>query len=148
MLQRLSNTDDPAACWEWMRARGASGHGLINRDSKSNVASRVAYTLFVGPIAKGLWVLHRCDNPPCCNPAHLFLGDQKLNMSDCASKGRGNKPKGEAHHRAKLTDDLVREIRARYAVGDVMQKDLSAEYGVTKPTIRMVVRNLGWKHVT
>ena len=110
-------------------------------------AHRVAWTLLRGVIPHGRWVLHTCDNPPCVNPAHLFLGDRSANMRDRENKGRGNHPKGTAHWKAKLTDDDVRTIRARYAAGGVTQEALAAEYGVQHPTIGQIVRYKHWRHV-
>ena len=75
-------------CWEWAGARDHTNYGLVTRSSGESRAHRLAYTLFVGPITYGQLVCHKCDNPPCCNPNHLFLGTMIDNILDCVEKGR------------------------------------------------------------
>jgi len=96
-----------------------------------------------GPIPDGMQVLHRCDNPPCCNPAHLFLGTQADNIADMIAKRRGGAVSGEAHYRAKLTADQVSAIRARYAAGET-QVALAREFGVSQTNISRIVRGTTW----
>lgn len=110
-------------------------------------AHRVSWMLANGPIPAGMVVCHRCDNPPCVNPDHLFLGTQIDNMRDRSKKGRGNHRKGSRHGRAKLTEQDVRVIRSRYATGDWKQSDLAAEYGVSQPLIGHIVRRVTWRHI-
>jgi hypothetical protein len=88
-------------CWEWCGARHKYGYGEIRNGKKGVRVSRKAYELWVGPIPHGIKVCHRCDNPPCCNPEHLFLGTHKENIEDAARKGRLNR---------KLTDEQVIDI--------------------------------------
>ena len=81
------------SCWTWLGQKDRNnGYGtfsvLINGKSKNIKAHRFSWTLFNGEIPAGLWVLHKCDNPQCTNPDHLFLGDRKKNMDDAAEKGR------------------------------------------------------------
>ena len=79
------------ACWPWLATHGRFGYGEFKvggRSGRSVKAHRVAWELTHGPISDGLFVLHRCDNPPCCNPGHLFLGTHADNMRDMAQKGR------------------------------------------------------------
>jgi hypothetical protein len=82
---------DPAQCWEWQRSRSRQGYGRLG---PRVYAHRLAYEVFIGPIPDGLHVLHHCDNPPCCNPAHLWSGTVADNMRDRDAKGRnGSKRK-------------------------------------------------------
>ncbi len=82
-------------CWKWNGAKDPNGYGIISNRNGSHLspekAHRVSYEAAFGEIPKGMNVCHRCDNPECTNPAHLFLGSQKDNMKDCAKKGRVNK---------------------------------------------------------
>src|SRR6185295_10809571 len=96
-------------CWEWQGWRNAGGYGVLASGpagrQKDELAHRIAWRLTNGAIPDGLRVLHRCDNPPCCNPAHLFLGSDADNVADCIAKGRSRRAR-------RLTDVQVREIRA------------------------------------
>jgi hypothetical protein len=76
----------PTACWEWLGAKDRDGYGYHWRVRR---AHRTAWVLKCGPIPKGLWVLHTCDNPSCCNPAHLYLGTVQDNVRDRDERGRG-----------------------------------------------------------
>lgn len=77
-------------CWVWSRSRGGGGYGKVRWNHRQWLVHRVAWTLIFGPIPKGKQVLHKCDNPPCFNPTHLFLGTQKENIADMMAKGHGS----------------------------------------------------------
>lgn len=77
-----------SGCWEWTGSRGHQGYGVCRWMNKTKVIPRISYELFIGPIPDGLFVLHRCDNPPCFNPEHLFAGTKKDNRLDQIAKGR------------------------------------------------------------
>ena len=132
-LSKLS-IDGDEECWPYMGARTSDGYGSFHVDLKIINAHRFAYILFVGPIPKDLFVLHKCDNPPCCNPKHLFLGTNKDNILDAAKKGRLIYPslKGEFHPGAKLTDGIVIEIRNSYD-GSIEHREILAEKFGVKP---------------
>ncbi|HFD86883.1 MAG TPA: hypothetical protein ENJ35_04310 [Gammaproteobacteria bacterium] len=107
-------------------------------------AHRAAYMLFVGRIPEGKHVLHRCDNPSCVNPNHLFLGSHLDNMKDKTKKGRAVSLKGIKNPRAKLSEADVREIRARKGTSQV---DMAKEFGVSQAKICSVINFTSWKHV-
>lgn len=105
---------DSGGCWKWQGGKRSDGYGLFQIGPKSRRAHRVAYVLVKGPIPAGLDVLHHCDNPPCCNPDHLFVGTDLDNARDCREKGRGSRgaPRGSAHHSYKLSDEDVAAIQS------------------------------------
>jgi hypothetical protein len=80
--------NQPSGCIVWTRSKNPDGYGNLSWNGRNTRAHRVAYALAHGEIPQGMSVLHRCDNPPCCNPAHLFLGTQQDNIRDCVEKGR------------------------------------------------------------
>jgi HNH endonuclease len=124
----------PDGCWPWTRARDGCGYGLIKDAPRTH---RHAWTLTYGPIPPDMDVCHTCDNPPCCNPAHLFLGTHAENMADKASKGRASK---------KLTEDDVREIR-RIRAADSTLVTIAQQFSITETMVSRIVRRLKWAHV-
>lgn len=141
----------PDECWEWQGHLFHNGYGafsLCTPNAKTTVkAHRVAYILAHGEIPDGLSVCHSCDNPACCNSAHLWLGTQAENNADRDRKGRRKGPQGEHHHKAILTESDVKEIRQRYALGGVTHEQLGLEYGVHESTISRITLRLNWKHL-
>ncbi len=140
----------PNGCILWAGISNANGYGYtyaLDANSKRiNIgAHRVSYEIFVGPIPSGLSVLHRCDNPPCVNPVHLFVGTAADNSADACAKGRIRR--GERPGVSKLTEAAVRQIRIRYASGGVTQKKLAAEYGISMSVLGRIIRRIDWKHV-
>jgi hypothetical protein len=143
-------------CWEWQGVRNprSTGYGQLKRNGKTLRAHRIAYEDWYGPIPAGMGVLHRCDNPPCIRPDHLFLGTPLDNAVDRNSKGRWTgerfscpperRRRGEEHPNAKLTREQVAAIRHRYAAGDVTYKALADEFGVSKSLVAQLVRGIGW----
>lgn len=141
-------------CWEWQGVRNPRtiGYGQLKRNGKTVRAHRVAYEMWFGLVPEGLGVLHRCDNPPCVRPDHLFVGSQHDNATDRFQKGRWapnimGKPArclGESNGNAKLTRTAVAEIRSAYAAGGVTLKELAARFNVAKSTIHRVVRDECW----
>lgn len=137
--------DKSGDCWLWLGARRASGHGVVARGGHQGGmlgAHRVAWELTNGTVPDGLQVCHRCDNPPCVNPAHLFLGTQGDNMRDMHAKGRNAalETVGERNGNARLTDEQIYAIRQ--ASKDVKTSDLARRYGVTTHHIRRIVRGV------
>ena len=131
--------------WPWTAGRNVKGYGSFSVDGKSCPAHRVAFELTHGPIPEGQVVRHKCDVPGCCNPAHLELGTTADNNRDRDERGRG--AKGGARGHARLTDEQVVEIRARYAAGGVSLRVLAMDYPVSFVVIGKIVRGETWKHV-
>lgn len=146
---------DENGCWVWTGARTPpSGYGNVSF-GKRRVMSvhRASYELLIGPIPDGLIICHHCDNPPCCNPAHLFAGTQSDNLRDMVRKGRGNyvnraDMRGEKHSQAVLTEEAVRDIRARYKRHVVTGRMLANQYGVSTATVEDVLHRRTWRHVS
>ncbi len=130
-------------CWSWTGSLTHNGYGTLCFDGGTKRAHRVAWQLSQGAIPLGMHVLHRCDNPPCCNPRHLFLGTHDDNMADRAAKGRDRR--GTEQPAAKLTDANVRVIRAEYRYGN--GRKLAERFGVSAQTISRIVNGEDWSHV-
>jgi hypothetical protein len=133
-------------CWEWTGYKNEKGYGVINLRGERVMAHRMAYELAGGTIPKGLFVLHHCDNPGCVRPKHLFVGTLADNNADMDRKGRGrrghNMP-GTGNHRAKLTEDDIRAIRASPENGQV----LADRYGVAREHIWAIRQRIFWSHI-
>lgn len=131
-LVRVSAT----GCWEWPGNRMISGYGLIRFRMEVFTTHRVACQLYIGDV-DGRTVCHRCDNPPCCNPTHLFVGTQADNVRDMKSKGRN--ARGERSGQAKVADADVVRMRERYAAGEIVAR-IAESFGLTaKHASRLVV---------
>jgi hypothetical protein len=149
-----AKVDRTGSCWEWTAYRQGSGYGWFwvrgqGPQRVSVLAHRMAWELTHGPIPDGLCVCHHCDNPPCCNPVHLFLGTDSDNKVDAWNKGRGTRPCkwGEENGYAKLTEAAIREIRRRYAAGGVTQQELADAYGVNQTKISAAILRRTWAHI-
>lgn len=141
-----------SGCWLWTASLNNKGYGLLQRGGFKGYAHRFAYQHLVagGADISGAHVCHRCDNPCCVNPDHLFLGSQSDNMADCVSKGRHasqrnatNYAKGERQAHSKLSVAQVIEIRA----STLSQRKLAAQFGVSKNSIKLVQQRRTWTHV-
>lgn len=144
--------DPLTGCWNWKyrkdtRPGRGKGRAVMSVKGRYTNVARVVWEQNVGSIPRGKFVLHRCDNPSCINPACLWLGTQADNLADMVRKGRDRKARGEAHCNAKLTDDKVREICKRYRNGGVSQRELAKEYSVDSANICLIVNRQAWKHV-
>lgn len=133
----------PDDCWPWMASTFQDGRGKFWLDGANRVASRVAWELENGPITADV-VRHRCDNPPCCNPAHLVPGTVLENVMDRVTRGRG--ARGEAINNAVLTEDRVVALLARRTEGASYGR-LAAEFGVSAGAVRDIVKRRTWRHV-
>ena len=133
------NTD--TGCWEWIGYRNKKNYGMFKALGDVFYAHRTSWEFLIGEIPDGILVLHKCDNPPCVNPEHLFLGTHQDNMDDMSQKGRGRtSPKrGNNNPHIKISDEQVREIRSLYSTGDFTYYDLSDRYGVSYQLIGNIV---------
>lgn len=131
------------SCWEWSGYRNADGYGQVRDGDKMIRAHRYSWLTYKGDIPKGKYVLHKCDNPGCINPHHLFLGDQKDNMLDMKQKGRANHPIGILNGRAKLDVEKVKQIIELKKRG-YLHRELAGAYGVGTSTISRVLRRENW----
>jgi hypothetical protein len=136
----------PDECWTWSRGGNKRGYGTVRMKRGVISAHRLAYMLTHGEIPADLCVCHTCDNPLCCNPAHLWVGTQLDNVADMVAKGRGL-GRGEASHRAKLREPEVLEIRRKYKRGHVGYGRLAEEYGVKPATIAEIIKRKTWSHI-
>jgi hypothetical protein len=124
-----------------------NGYGKVSvRKHLSYTTNRVALALTVGTLTQGVVACHRCDNPPCCNPSHLFPGSQRENGLDMSAKGRGTRVRGEAKLNRVLTEDDIRAIRSEEIVRG-SNTQLSQRFGVSTTTIRRILRREKWSHV-
>ncbi len=141
----------PDKCWIWIGEKAKYGYGRFKNGPKKHdrvMAHRVAYFLTFGKIKEGYKILHKCDNPPCCNPDHLYQGTQKQNACDMVSRGRHRFAKGVAHPNAKLSDKQVAQIRIMYAPGVVSHKKLSKLFSVSERLIYNIIHRKSWKHIS
>lgn len=133
-------------CWNWNAGTDGTERGAFSFHGKPERAYRVAWILTNGEIPDGMSVCHKCDNPRCCNPKHLFIGTQADNALDMWNKGRGASPRGERNGRAKLTTENILEIRQLSAQG-LSSRKIASRMDVSKTQINEVLKGNIWKHV-
>lgn len=127
--------DQSGDCWEWARGRSKAGYGVV-KILGVRQAHRVAYTLEVGPIPNGLLVCHHCDNPPCCNPDHLFIGTDADNSADSAKKLRSYK----------LHKNDVERVLNILRCGE-KQQPIADYFDVCRNTISKIKNNTYWGEI-
>ena len=131
-------------CWPWTGPFNYKSYGVFNWEAKRYGAHRMAYYF-----THNSWpniCRHTCDNPKCCNPAHLLNGTNQDNMNDMKLRGRSHRAPGEKHHNSKITDAQVMRIRERKKEGEKC-KALAKEYGVCTDTIVKIIRRASWNHI-
>lgn len=159
----LVDKDGPNGCWIWSRCKRSDEYGRFSVGTRKWVlrygliqrskTHRIAYALTFGPIPDGMDVLHHCDNPPCCNPNHLFLGTDVDNVRDKLDKGRENPQCGSDNGSSKLNEVIVLQLRRRYATGRYSVTQLVAwlmathQLKIHGSTIKGVLRGKRWRHV-
>jgi len=134
---RFGNQDD---CWNWVGCKAKYGYGVIGTNRGYKHAHRVMWELYHGVkiYSSKIFVCHKCDNPSCCNPNHLFLGTHKDNMQDKTLKGRGNN--------TKLKPNEILEIRKLYRNG-TSQRDIAETFCVDQSNISYIVSKKTWRHI-
>ena len=149
--EKVKRTD---ACWFWTGSKIKAGYGQIHAGGSTRqmlLAHRVSWKLHHGAIPSEFNVLHKCDNPSCVNPDHLFLGTSKDNTQDMFTKGRWRMPhypgsKGENNGNSRLTASDVLAIRSLRA-NNLSQKIIAKRFGINKKTVAMIERRVTWRHI-
>lgn len=152
---KVDRSAGPNQCWPWTGARFELGYGAFKDRGRQYHSNRIALEQWLGKPLGDALALHTCDNPPCCNPAHLYAGTVQDNARDRVIRGRQaygdrvpylRRPRGSKHPDAVLTEQSVAEIRAALREG-VSLGVLAARYGVVKSTIAFIAKRRTWKHV-
>ena len=140
--------DKSGDCWEWTAAKCSTGYGWIGiGNRKTQAAHRVVWELTYGPIPDGLCICHKCDNPGCVNPDHLFLGTYGDNMKDMWDKSRHYRRLGKENVWAKLTEDIVRQLRDEWQTKPFNMSQKARDLGIHMSTVERVVKGQTWKHL-
>lgn len=140
----FQNVDKSGDCWEWTGLKDKAGYGLFGLGTNSNVgAHRWSYGHFNGTPPGNLFVCHRCDNPSCVNPNHLFLGTHQDNMTDMVEKGRANSLKGEDSPNSTITERQAREIYN----DSRSHRKIAKIYGISHSTVSAIKNKRIWKHI-
>jgi hypothetical protein len=142
-MRLQTQAGDENECWIWIGSAQKRGYGFIKKNGKTTMAHRVAYELAYGELPDGLFVCHKCDNPRCVNPKHLFVGTHNDNMLDMHNKGRSHKPAGEIHPNSKLTETEAIEILNSIEPYPA----LAAKHNISLTSIYDIKTGRKWKHL-
>lgn len=155
-LKKGYTINKQTGCWEWGKYHKIQlkhntptpklMHPRIKVNGKSYRVSRLMYAMYYNTeIPKELYACHKCDNPICVNPEHIFLGTHKENMRDMVQKNRRHLTEGEAHPRSKISENDVREIRSKFGI--VPTRELSKIYNMSRGNIHAIAKSITWKNV-
>ena len=146
---RVDKSAGADACWLWTGFKNKAGYGIISWHNHPTLAHRLAYELTIGQIPDGLLACHKCDNPGCVNPEHIFIGTDADNMADKSRKERYQKEllknRGANNFNTKLTWELVTEMRALYAPRKMGYRRLAEKFGVARNNVRQIIKQKTWK---
>ncbi len=139
----------PDECWPWLGSKLKNGYGQFVRDSNRHItSSRMAWVLTHGELPhRSVFVCHKCDNPVCCNPGHMFTGTGKDNADDMDSKGRRNPPRGVRNCRAIIDEQIVLKIRSENLSSGESLTTIGMRYGLDVSHVGKIVRRKLWAHV-
>lgn len=133
-------------CWKWVGAKAKKGYGFINHKGKKYLAHRVVWQLSNGEIEEGMCVCHKCDNPECCNPDHLFLGTPFDNARDRVKKNRSAVRHGIEHSKAKLDEKKVSEIKQLIKKG-CRFSEIAEKFSICQSSVYHINSGQNWRHV-
>lgn len=133
-------------CWPWLLGKTEDGYGHYSILGKQWKAHRVAYAITHGSIPKGLLICHTCDNPPCCNPAHLVAKTYKWNAEDRDKKGRTANKRGEKNERSRITEEQAVFAMARMLTGE-SQASVARAFNVSPTITYQIWSRKSWKHL-
>lgn len=143
-LAKRSRLNPETGCIEWTGALMHKGYGHINWRGKVYRTHRLSYAAVNGDIPEGMFVCHKCDNPKCMNPEHLFLGTYADNSADMAQKKRSTI--GERNPMAKVNTATVQAIRILGNTG-MFQKNIAEKFGISREAVGLILRGERWKHI-
>jgi hypothetical protein len=145
-LAAWSKRNEETGCLEWTRAKSSAGYGQLRHQGKTVYAHRMSYEIETGENICGLMLCHKCDNPGCIEPTHLFPGTQALNMADCAIKGRTARNFGSKSGKAKLTEEKAIAICIARNAGE-SAVDIGKRFNIDASVVSRIARGKAWPHI-
>lgn len=142
----MSKVQKTEQCWLWIGKKAKGGYGSFSANGKSYIAHRFYYSLINGHIPDDIKACHKCDNPPCVNPDHIFLGTQSENLQDAVQKGR-RRTRGEDNGFSKLTTQQVIEIRRSYSSGSMIKAEIARKFNTSKTNVTRIINRESWTHI-
>lgn len=160
--EKVDKSKGENSCWEWTRYKDKDGYGQLRFKGRMYLAHRFSYMTYVGAIPEGMLICHKCDNPSCVNPDHLFIGTHLDNKRDCIKKGRLNPRKGGDHHcrlhpeliirggehyKAKLSNSQALEIRNLHSREGIKLKDAIRKYKISRSSFYRIINNKSYRTI-